>query len=58
MLFTSNIEGNFDLYAMDADGEGVEQLTSSKADEFEASWSPDGGRIVYQSGPLPTRTST
>jgi TolB protein len=38
-----------DLYVMSADGTGKTQLTKSKADDAEPSWSGDGERIVFHS---------
>jgi Tol biopolymer transport system component len=44
---------NYDVYTMNADGSGIQNLTTSVADvasgfsQFNARWSPDGSRIVY-----------
>lgn len=38
-----------DIYIMDVDGTNIERLTTTSADEFRCSWSPDGRRIVYNS---------
>lgn len=38
---------NWDLYTMDPDGNAVRQVTTEKAAETDASWSPDGQWLVY-----------
>jgi Tol biopolymer transport system component len=43
-------EGQFDLYLVRADGSEPVQLTDDEAVEHEASWSPDGSRIVFAKG--------
>ena len=35
---------------MDADGSNETRLTNTSADEVNPSWSPDGSRIVFESG--------
>jgi dipeptidyl aminopeptidase/acylaminoacyl peptidase len=47
VAFSSNRNGNFDIYVMDADGQRLRRLTSSPAQEGEPAWTPDGSRIVY-----------
>ena len=46
---------DWDLYTIRADGSDLRQVTSGPADDTDASWSPDGRRIVYSSnyGDLP-----
>lgn len=39
-----------DIYVMDADGRNINQLTDTSATEGKFSCSPDGQRIVYESG--------
>ena len=50
----SKRSGTFDLYAMDADGSGTRQLTSTKEDDGAAGLVPDGEQIVFARG-TPTR---
>jgi dipeptidyl aminopeptidase/acylaminoacyl peptidase len=52
IAFESNLDGDLDVYVMNADGTNVRQLThnSDLHDEGPA-WSPDGMQIVYASGP-------
>lgn len=48
VLFTSNRDGNDEIYVMDADGSHETRLTfTSDALELEARPSPDGTRIVF-----------
>lgn len=47
IAFYSNRDGDFDIYAMNADGSGVTQLTNNPADEYLPLWSPDGTRITF-----------
>ena len=49
IAFSSNRDGNLEIYVMDADGGNLRRLTkNSDADTFP-SWSPDGKRIVFLS---------
>jgi serine/threonine protein kinase/Tol biopolymer transport system component/DNA-binding SARP family transcriptional activator len=50
----------FDLYSMNADGSGLEQLTDEAGDEIHPAFSPDGSRIAFavdDPGVPPFRTS-
>jgi Tol biopolymer transport system component len=42
-------DANFEIYVMNADGTGVQRLTTSPGADFDPSWSPDGTRIVFAS---------
>jgi len=50
IAFASKRSGNFDLYAMSADGSGTRRLTSTKEDDTQPAWSPDGDRIAFARG--------
>jgi len=50
IAFASKRSGTFDLYAMNADGSGTRRLTSTKDDDGQPDWSPDGKRIVFTRG--------
>jgi Tol biopolymer transport system component len=54
IAFVSKRSGTSDLYAMSADGSGTRRLTSTKDDDVQPDWSPDGERIVFARG-NPTR---
>jgi Tol biopolymer transport system component len=45
----NNPEGDFEIFTMDRDGTGLEQLTENAALDFDPEWSPDGKRIAFQS---------
>jgi Tol biopolymer transport system component len=48
-VFSSNRDGNFDLYTVNASGFGLTQLTHTKLgiENLEPAWSPDGNMIVF-----------
>lgn len=47
VVFESNKDGKFSIYTLQADGSGLQQLTSGAANDEQARWSPDGRRIVF-----------
>ncbi|MBN1935852.1 MAG: PD40 domain-containing protein [Anaerolineae bacterium] len=47
IVFTSNRYGNYDIFSMNADGGGVQRLTSTSANDRHPSWSPGGSQIVF-----------
>ena len=47
IAFTSNRDGNFELYVMPSVGGEAARLTNTPDDEFEHSWSPDGQTLAY-----------
>ena len=47
IVFSSNRDGNQEIYVMDADGGNLRRLTNSPLDESEPTWSPDGKRIAF-----------
>jgi CubicO group peptidase (beta-lactamase class C family) len=49
ILFASNRTGDDELFAMNADGSGVAQITRSPGVDGFPSWSPDGQRIAFVS---------
>lgn len=49
IAYTSNADGNFNLYVMDRDGGNVVQLTDDPAWDSNMSWSPDGEWIAFAS---------
>jgi len=49
ILFDSNRDGHFEIYAMDVDGSNQQRLTNSLGSEGPA-WSPDRKRIAFTTG--------
>ena len=41
--------GNFDIFAINADGQNLRQLTDDAANDQDPSWSPDGASIAFVS---------
>jgi dipeptidyl aminopeptidase/acylaminoacyl peptidase len=54
IAFTSDRDGNDEIYVMDADGSNQTNLTSNSADDEAPSWSPDGSKIAFISDPRET----
>jgi Tol biopolymer transport system component len=49
IAFSSNRDGNFEIYAMTDDGSDETRLTEDDANDFDPSWSPDGEKIAFSS---------
>ncbi len=49
LLFTSNRDGNNEIYMISVDGSDVRQLTNRPADAGSPNWSPDRTQIVFDS---------
>jgi Tol biopolymer transport system component len=49
LLFTSDRDGNRDIYAMSSDGGNVTRLTSNVFEDRDPAWSPDYQQIAYVS---------
>jgi Tol biopolymer transport system component len=49
IAFSSNRDGNFEIYVMNADGSDQTRLTDHPAWDVSPSWSPDGSRIAFSS---------
>ena len=47
IAFTSDRDGNFEIYVMNGDGSGKIRLTNNPASDEQPSWSPDGTRIAF-----------
>lgn len=47
ITFHSNRDGDLEIFAMNADGSDVIQLTHNTAGDLLPLWSPDGNRILY-----------
>ncbi len=49
IAFTSDRDGNVDIYVMRADGSGVTNISNHGALDAYAAWSPDGTKITFGS---------
>ena len=49
IAFSSNRDGDQEIYVMNVDGSNVVQLTNNQEEDQAPVWSPDGGNIAFQS---------
>ena len=49
IVFDSNVDGNPEIYVMNADGSSPTRLTNNPAFDGYPSWSPDGSKIAFTS---------
>jgi|SRR5262245_10188159 len=49
IAFTSDRDGNINVYVMDANGKNARRLTRARAIERAPVWSPYGRRIIFSS---------
>lgn len=52
LALMSNGAGNWDVWTIGIDGTRLQQLTHESSDEYTATWSPDGKRLVFSSDRL------
>ena len=49
IAFSSERDGNSEIYVMDDDGENLQRLTNHPDSDYSPSWSPDGKQITFMS---------
>jgi TolB protein len=49
LVFVSRRDGNSEIYAAEANGTGITNLSNHAARDYEPAWSPDGQKIVFAS---------
>jgi TolB protein len=49
LTFSSNRDGNWEIYIMNVDGSNVVRLTNNDSDDAFSTFSPDGSEIVFHS---------
>lgn len=49
IAFSTNRDGNYEIYVMNADGSNPQRLTNNAGADRSPSWSPDGSQIVFSS---------
>ena len=49
IVFSSNRDGNWDIWTMNPDGSDPVNLTRDAASDFKPTWSPTGGQILFVS---------
>jgi dipeptidyl aminopeptidase/acylaminoacyl peptidase len=47
IMFTSQRDGNAEIYLFDLDQRRLTNLTDSLDDDYDSVWSPDGSRIAF-----------
>lgn len=50
IAYHSNLNGNFDIFIEDVNGNATRQMTFSEGDELMPDWSPDGRYLAFSSG--------
>lgn len=57
IAFSSNLDGDYDIYVVSPDGSGRTKLTDTDEDEWDPEWSPDGQWLAFLQGDFSGNTS-
>jgi TolB protein len=49
LAFTDDRDGNDEIYLVNADGAGLQRLTTNPAVDIQPTWSPDGSKLAFSS---------
>jgi WD40 repeat protein len=49
LAFTTDRDGNDEIYLVNADGTGLQRLTTHPTGDFQPTWAPDGSRLAFAS---------
>jgi TolB protein len=49
IMFSSQAEGDYEIYTIKPDGKGLKRLTRTRGNDAHMAWSPDGAHIVFAS---------
>jgi WD40 repeat protein len=49
IAFSSNVDGDFEIWIMNPDGSNQRNLTNNDASDLSPAWSPDGNKIAFVS---------
>jgi len=49
IMFSRQVEGDYEIYTIKPDGTGLRQLTRSRGNDAHMAWSPDGEHIAFAS---------
>jgi Tol biopolymer transport system component len=51
IAFSSNVDGDYEIYTINPDGTGLTQLTHNTETDWKPNWSADGSKILFDRDP-------